>query len=150
AVSPVGAQIGVLPQKDTALRDATDDKFKVGDVWEYETRKGEEKSAVTILKVDSSPELGVIVHIAVEKVKLVNCHGAPSPDSVPHMPFARRALDASVTKKVASGQPLPDYREGYETWKEAYSKKKAGIYTVGISTAVGVAEKTYRSGIGCE
>jgi hypothetical protein len=147
--SGVSAQIGVLPQKDTTLQSATDEKFKVGDVWEYETRKGEEKSTVTILKVDISPELGVIVHVAVYKIKLANCHGGPSPDSVPHMPFARRALDASVTKRVASGQPLPDYSDGYEEWKQAYSEKKAGIYVISVSKAVAVAEKTYRSGIGC-
>src|SRR5207253_9546976 len=56
--SVVSAQIGVLPQKDTTLQGATDEKFKIGDVWEYETRKGEEKSTVTILKVEISRELG--------------------------------------------------------------------------------------------
>src|SRR6266404_426854 len=144
------AQIGVAPKKDTTLQDATDAKFKPGDVWEYTTREGEERSTLTILKVDNSPELGVIVHIGVEKIKLANCRGGPSPESVPHMPFARKALDDSVTKKIASNRPLPNFREGYEEWKEAYSKKKAGIYIVGVSSAVGVAEKTYRSGIGCE
>jgi hypothetical protein len=148
--SPVIAQIGVLPQKDTTLRDATDEKFRVGDVWEYATRKGDEESRVTIVKVKNSPELGLIVHVAVDKVKLANCLGGASPDSVPHMPFARRALDASVTKRVASARPLPDYREGYEEWKEGCSKKKAGIYVVGISTAVSAAEHSYRSGLGCE
>jgi hypothetical protein len=72
------------------------------------------------------------------------------PLSQSRMPFARKALDESVTKKVASNRPLPNYREGYEEWKEAYSRKKAGIYIVGVSGAVGVAEKTYRSGIGSE
>jgi hypothetical protein len=144
------AQIGVVPKKDTTLQDATDAKFKPGDVWEYTTREGEEHSTLTILKVDNSPELGVIVHLGVEKIKLANCRGGPSPESVPHMPFARKALDDSVTKKIASNRPLPNFREGYEEWKEAYSKKKAGIYIVGVSSAVGVAEKTYRSGIGCE
>jgi hypothetical protein len=144
------AQIGVVPKKDTTLQDATDAKFKPGDVWEYTTREGEEHSTLTILKVDNSPELEVIVHVGVEKIKLANCRGGPSPESVPHMPFARKALDDSVTKKIASNRPLPNFREGYEEWKEAYSKKKAGIYIVGVSSAVGVAEKTYRSGIGCE
>jgi hypothetical protein len=65
------------------------------------------------------------------------------------MPFARRALDASVKNKVASGQPLPDYSDGYAEWKEAYSEKKVGIYVISVSKAVAVAEKTYRSGIGC-
>lgn len=147
--SVASAQIGVLPQKDTTLRAASDEKFKVGDVWEYETRKGEEKSTVTIVKVEKSPELGLIVHVAVDKVKLANCHGGPSPRSVPHMPFARRALDASVTNKVASAQQLPDYSDGYEEWKQAYLDKKAGIYVITVAKAVAVAEKTYQSGIGC-
>jgi hypothetical protein len=150
AVNPVIAQIGVLPQKDTTLQDATDEKFKVGDVWEYTTRKGEEYSRVTIVKVENSPELGLIVHVAVDKVKLADCLGGASPNSVPHMPFARRALDASVTKRVGSVRPLPDYREGYEEWKQGYSKKTAGIYVVSVSTAVSAAEHSYRSGLGCD
>jgi hypothetical protein len=143
------AQVGVLPQKDTTLQDARDEKFKVGDVWEYETRKGEERSTITIVKVDNSPELGIIVHVAVDNVRLANCNGGPSPTAIPHMPFTRRALEASVTKKIASEQPLPNYREGYEEWKEAYLNKKAGIYVVPVAKAVTVAEETYRSGIGC-
>ena len=150
SLSTASAQIGVLPQKDTTLLEAADEKFKVGDLWEYATREGEEKSTLTILKLENSPELGVIVHIAVDKVKLANCHGGPSPDSVPHMPFARRALDGSVTKKVGSKRPLPNYRDGYEEWKDAYSRKKAGIYVIAVSKAVAVAEKTYQSGIGCD
>jgi len=66
------------------------------------------------------------------------------------MPFARRALDDSVTKKIATDRPLPDYKDGYNEWKEAYSRKQAGIYVIPVSTAVAIAEKTYRSGIGCE
>ena len=108
------------------------------------------KSTLTILKVESSPELGVVVHVAVNKIRLANCHGGPSPDSVPRMPFARRALDDSVTKKIATDRPLPDYKDGYNEWKEAYSRKQAGIYVIPVSTAVAIAEKTYRSGIGCE
>jgi hypothetical protein len=143
-------QIGILPKKDVSLRDATDAKFKVGDVWEYTTRQGEEKSTLTILKIDDSPELGLIIHIAVERIKLRNCHGGPSPNSIPHMPFALKALSESVTNKIASKQSLPDYRDGYEEWKAAYLKRKAGIYVIGVSGAVSVAEKTYQSGIGCE
>lgn len=149
-VRTLSAQIGVLPQKDTTLSVTTDEKFKVGDEWQYITRKGEEKSTLIILKIESSPELGVIVHVAVNRIRLANCHGGPEPNSVPHMPFSRRALDESVTKRAASERPLPDYEDGYEEWKEAYAKKRAGIYVVSVSKAVAVAEKTYRSGIGCE
>jgi hypothetical protein len=144
------AQLGVLPKNDVTLKDATDDKFRVGDVWEYETRKGEEHSRLTIVKIDNSPELGLIVHIGVDNVRFLNCSGGPEPEAVPHMPFARKALEASVKKRVASGQPLPAFQSGYEEWKTAYSKKHAGVYVVSVAGAVSVAEKTFRTGIGCE
>jgi hypothetical protein len=143
-------QVGVLPKKDVTLKESTDAKFRAGDVWEYQTRKGEEHSRITILRVDDSPELGTIVHIGVDKIHFANCHGGPEPDSVPHMPFARKALDGSIAKKVASGQPLPNYEEGYREWREAYEQKHAGIYVVGVADAVSVAEETFQKGIGCE
>lgn len=147
---PANAQIGILPKKDVSLKESTDDKFTVGDVWEYKTRKGEEHSRITILRIDESPELGTIVHVGVDNVRLANCHPGPEPDSVPHMPFARKALEDSVLKKVASDQPLPDYREGYREWREAYEQKHAGIYVVNVAGAVSVAEKTFQNGIGCK
>lgn len=144
------AQVGVLPKKDVTLKEIADEKFRVGDVWEYQTRQGEEHSRITILRVDESPELGTIVHVGVDNVRLANCHGGPEPDSIPHMPFARKALEESVSKKVASGQPLPDYEEGYREWREAYEQKRAGIYVVSVGGAVSVAEKTFQAGNGCK
>ena len=52
------AQVGVAPKKDVSLKQTTDERFRVGDVWEYQTRKGEERSRATILRIDDSPELG--------------------------------------------------------------------------------------------
>jgi len=66
------------------------------------------------------------------------------------MPFVRKALEARVKKKVASEQPLPDYEDGYQEWRTAYSKKRAGVYIIGVANAVSVAEKTFRAGLGCE
>jgi hypothetical protein len=143
-------QVGVRPKNDVTLKESTDEKFRAGDVWEYQTRQGEEHSRITILRVDDSPELGTIVHVGVDKIRFANCHGGPEPDSVPHMPFARKALDGSIAKKVASGQPMPDYEEGYRDWREAYEQKHAGIYVVGVANAVSVAEKTFQKGIGCK
>jgi len=144
------AQVGVLPTKDVTLKESTDEKFKVGDVWEYQTRKGEEHSRITILRVDQSPELGTIIHVAVDNIRLANCDGGPEPDSIPHMPFARKALRGSVSKKAASDQRLPDYEEGYREWRQAYEQKRAGIYVIGVADAVSVAEKTFQSGNGCK
>jgi hypothetical protein len=144
------AQVGVAPKKDISLKQTTDEKFRVGDVWEYQTRKGEERSRATILRIDDSPELGIIVHIAVDNLHFTNCHGGPEPDAVPHMPFARKAVEESVKKRLAEGQPLPSYEDGYEDWKDAYTHRHAGVYVVSIADAVSVAEKTFQKGIGCE
>jgi len=56
------AQVGVKPKSDFSLKDRSDAKFHVGDVWSYKTRSSEDNSRVTIVKIDESPELGVIIH----------------------------------------------------------------------------------------
>jgi len=111
------AQVGVLPKRDVRLKEASDPTFRIGDLWEYKTRPGEEQSRLTVLKIDNSPELGVIVHIAVDNLTWKDCQYNPIPESIPHKPFARRAVNASVTKRVASAQLLPNYKSGYEEWR---------------------------------
>lgn len=143
------AQVGILPKKDFSLKQVSDPKFRVGDVWAYRTRPGESESRLTILRIDESPELGIIVHLAVDKIKLTNCREY-SPDSLPHMPFARKALDASVTKKIAATQRLPAFEDGYGEWRSAYARNEAGIYIISVAEALGVAEKTYAHGMGCD
>jgi hypothetical protein len=103
------AQIGVLPKKDLRLEAATDPKFRVGDVWEYDNRPDESSSRVTILKIDNSPQLGIIVHVAVDHLTWLDCSNNFIPQQVPHMPFARRALEVSVKRRTAFDQVLPDY-----------------------------------------
>jgi hypothetical protein len=144
------AQIGALPTSDTRLNDASDPKFHVGDVWEYKTRAGEENATLTVVKIDSSPELAIIVHVAVDTLTWRDCRNQPFRQAVPHMPFARKVLEASLTKQVGEARTLPDYREGYDYWKTAYSNKKAGIYIIPVRDAVSVAERMYREGIGCQ
>ncbi len=143
-------QIGVLPKSDFHLKDAADTKFHPGDIWEYKTRAGEEGSRLTVLKVDSSPELGAIVHIAVDNLTWRDCQDNAVAESIPHMPFARKAVDASVTRRIGTTQSIPDYKPGYKLWKEDYSKGHAGIYVIEVQNAVSVAETNWRSGIGCE
>jgi hypothetical protein len=69
---------------------------------------------------------------------------------VPHVPFARKALEVSLSEQIGVAQSLPDYRNGYEEWKSACSKKHAGIYIIEVRDAVSVVESTYRASIGCE
>jgi hypothetical protein len=66
-------QIGALPVGVTDLHIATDSKYQVGDVWEYKTLAGEERSRFTVVKIDRSSNVGVIIHLAVDKLTWKTC-----------------------------------------------------------------------------
>lgn len=65
------------------------------------------------------------------------------------MPFAKRAVEVSAIRRLRSVSKIPDYAEGYDEWRQAFLKKKAGVYTIPIKEAVTVTEKTWRTGLGC-
>jgi hypothetical protein len=124
--------------------ESKDTKFRPGQVWQYKTRSNEEKSTLTILKVESLPKVGTIIHIRVEKIRLRNCTGGPEPDKFEHMPFAREAIERSVTKLVKETD-APDFRSGYDEWRKACG----GVYTITVAEAVNVAESGFRKNLGC-
>ena len=141
------ALIGCTVRAETSkrLRDITTVRFRVGDVWDYRTRPGEGNSTLTILKIEYS-SIGVIIHIAVGKLTWRDCENTRFEQTVPHMPFALRAIEGSVVARVASGRKLPEFQEGYRYWL----KDNGGVYTISVREAVEVAETTWRSGIGCK
>jgi hypothetical protein len=123
---------------------AKDSKFVPGQIWAYKTRKKEESSTLTILKVEEIPKLGTIIHIRVDKIRLRNCTGGPEPDKFEHMPFTRDAVERSVTKMIREGD-IPDFREGYDEWRKACG----GIYTITVAEAVRASEEILRQNLGC-
>jgi hypothetical protein len=129
------------------LKEITDTKYKPGQVWSYKTRPSEEKSTLTVLRIESASSR-TIVHIRVDNIHLRNCLGGPEPDKFEHMPFARDALDKSVSKLLRSVD-VPDYKEGYSEWRKAWDAGKAGVYTVSIAQALDVAQATFDQGLGC-
>jgi hypothetical protein len=143
-------QIGVVPTGAGRLESISDSKYRVGDLWEYRTRSGEEHSRFTVVKVENSSKLGVIVHIGVDNLIWKTCKGEDLAERVPHMPFTRKAVDTSAIRRVATGHSLPAFQEGYEEWRQAFLRGHAGIYTISVGDAISVAEKTWRSGIGCD
>jgi hypothetical protein len=129
--------------QDASLRDTTESKFKVGQMWSYKTRLGEEKSYFIVVKVETQSKLGNIVHIAVRKLKMQNPH---SPDgtseNVDHMPFSEEALNRSAVKVLKDKVDLPNFRDGYQEWRDAFDAGRAGIYTITLAEAVKVMETT--------
>ena len=130
------------------LKEVSDDKFKPGQVWSYKTRANEEDSSLTILRVEEAREKKRIVHIRVDHIQLTNCTGGPAPDTFEHMPFPKEALDESVLKVVRRGA-VPDFHNGYSEWRAGWNAGKAGYYTITVSLALEVAQKTFDQGLGC-
>ena len=124
-----------------------DSNFRPGQVWLYKNRSAEDKSFLTILRIESLPKIGTIIHIRVDKISLHNpCAGGPEPDNFQHMPFTRDAIERSVTKLQKESPDIPDYQAGYDEWRGACG----GVYTVTVAEAVAAGDATFRKGLGCE
>jgi hypothetical protein len=132
------------PRSCIAPDAAKDAKFAPGQVWRYKTRQHEEGSTLTILKIESLRKVGTIIHIRVDKIRLRNCTGGPEPDKFEHMPFAREAIERSVTKMLRQIS-VPDFQEGYAQWRKACG----GVYTISVADAIRVAEDGFRKNLGC-
>ena len=123
------------------LTDTTDSKFKVGQVWKYKTRPNEESSVLTIAKVENAPEIGNIIHITVNNLKVKNPRApAGYTDLIGHMPLAESAVAESVTELSNELPDLSIYKEGYQDWREAFDKGQAGIWTLPVSECVAAME----------
>ena len=118
-------------------------KFKVGQRWSYKARPHEEKSYFIIVKLDHDAKLGTIVHIAMRDLKMKNPHSPDGiSDTVEHMPFTEDAVKRSVLKLLEEKVELPNYKEGYQMWRDAFDAERAGVYTITIAEAVKVMEVT--------
>lgn len=129
--------------QDSMLKDTVESKYKVGQVWSYKNRPGEEGSVFVVVKVENHPKLGNIVHVAVRGLKMKNRHSPDGfSDKVNHMPFSEEAIDRSAVKLLKERAELPDYKEGYQMWREAFDAGSAGVYTITLAEAVTVMEAT--------
>ena len=125
---------------------AVDSTYSPGQVWSYKTRPGESSSTVTILRVETTPKIGTIIHVRIDGVRFKNCTGGPAPntESTPHL---RRALwtKASVTSS-APLQDCPISRPVYGDWLAHCG----GVYTITVAEMVGVNDATFNAGLGCK
>jgi hypothetical protein len=117
--------------------DTSEGKYHVGQKWNYRTRPGEEDSLLTVVKVESAPKVGVIVHVSVEGLRVEN-PGVPGgvSERIHHMPFTEAAIDKSVTVLAATDVPVTSDEEGaYENWRRA----RGGVFTTTVAEAVELA-----------
>lgn len=120
--------------------------FKEGQAWSYQTRDNELNSRLIILKVEQHEIIGEIVHISVDGLFMKNKHDSSwLGEDISHMPFNKEALVKSVISfdKMVK---VPDFSEGYEIWKEAFDKGKAGVFSISVSESVDFMEQTINEG----
>jgi len=121
-------------------------ELRPGQVWRYATRPGEEQSRVQILKVDSDPVIGEIIHIAITKVRILPSENGLSVTTIGHVPISREALEGSgLSLESKSGEP-PDIPEGYKVWRDAFHGGTAGVFSIPVAEIVEVMEITIRDG----
>lgn len=126
-------------------RPATDTKYIPGQVWHYKTRKGEDESTITVLKVDRLPGTGTVIHVRISGIHLANCAGGPEPNAIEHSPFTRAALDRSVTRLERTDKEIPDFQIGYDDWL----KNCGGVYTVTIAETIQQDQQAFTVQQGC-
>jgi len=131
-------------EKKTMFTDTDKSEFKVGQVWNYRTRPGEEASTIVVLKVETAPGWKTIVHVGVTGLKIKTSKGIQ--DTIPHMPFDEAAVKKSVTTKVSDNGKLTDFQEGYGLWREAASSGKGGVFAISVAEAATTVEEGLKRG----
>jgi hypothetical protein len=122
-----------------------DSKYSPGQVWSYKNRTGESSSTITILRVESLPKVGIIVHVRIDGIKLKNCSGGPSPNTIQDAPFAKDAIGRSVVTLIKERQQIPEYEAGYSDWKAHCG----GVYAITVTEMLKADEATFNNGTNC-
>jgi hypothetical protein len=134
--------ISCKEQNSQTVQSLTNEKYKIGQVWKYDNRIGEDSSTLTILKIEKYEKGDTIIHIRVDGIKIYNSQ-APSGYSnfIGHLPFSEKSISKSVTVLVGQNNNLPDFSDGYNEWKEAWDSGKGGYWTVDLKEAINGVDK---------
>ncbi len=121
------------------LLDNTQSIYRPGQVWGYQTRACDEQSYLIVVKVDDALGLTNIVHVCIEGVRVKDpLSGQWEVKTIGHLPIAEESLSASVTELLGVTTHLPDFQEGYETWRMRFANSQAGYFTVPVAACVGL------------
>ena len=113
-------------------------QFQPGQIWHYKTRPTETDSKLTILKVETDPKLGVIVHIRLDGLSIQTPEGVKR--EIAHMPFSEKSVRESISNLVETTSTIPPFQEGYKNWKDA----NGGIWALSVSKSVDAMESVMK------
>jgi len=111
-------------------------ELRPGQVWSYKTRPGEAASTLTVLKIEQYKDLGQVVHLRVDRIQIQNPLKGNVVTDIPHLPFKELAVRQSITKLVHQVPSVPEFQEGYDTWKKAYLQGQAGAFETTVSATL--------------
>jgi len=111
-------------------------ELQPGQVWSYKTRHGEEASTITVLKVENYTDIGQVVHIRVNGIRMKNPLKGNIVTDIPHLPFGEMAVQKSITKLIRSSNAIPEFQVGYDTWKKAYLSGHAGAFDSSVGATL--------------
>jgi len=127
---------------DFEFDDDQQNSFIAGQVWSYETRLHEQKSKLTVLKVDYF-ENAVVVHIRLDNIKLQDPEESEGMITVvPHMAFLQKALMKSVIKVLDNNHRLPEFSKEYHNWREGDGVGTAWAWHYSVSEALSRLERS--------
>jgi len=111
-------------------------ELQPGQVWSYKTRAGEAASTITVLKVERYKDLGPVVHVRIDGIHMKNPLKGNVVTDIPHLPFKAQAVQQSITKLLRQLPSVPEFQEGYDTWKKAYVAGQAGAFETSVSATL--------------
>jgi hypothetical protein len=116
--------------------------YEIGQIWSYRARDGEADSQIVIL---NSAQVGIynVYSICVEGIKLKNpwMQGGIQ-TTLPHSPVSQEVLDLSVLELIGIRQnPLDEYKEAFQEWKEPFERGEAGYFTITIAKILDFTEQ---------
>jgi hypothetical protein len=112
-----------------AVGGALAESYEVGQIWSYRTRPQEPNSALMILRIDSSTDLGEVIFIRLYNLNFRSTNGTILVPVLSPLPFTRAALDRSVLKLTRKTDMVEQSELAYTKWKQAHLEgKKVALY----------------------
>ena len=104
--------------------------MEVGQRYSFEVHGDHPNPYFIVCKIDK--DYGKeIISISIAGLKFVNPHSETGfGHAISHAPVELSALSNASIKLVSENEELPDYEEGYSTWREAFESGQGGYFTI--------------------
>jgi hypothetical protein len=107
--------------------------YKAGQVWKFDDLLGLGDSTITILKVESRPKVGTVIHVRIDKIPAGDCGSIHLTTNIEHLALTESTLRESTFELLKENVELPDaYFEAYRRWEKEKKPEilKSPLYQV--------------------